>query len=126
MNRLGMIINVSHSSDETIAQAIEVSADPVVATHHGLRSVNNIPRNMPDELLKKRSSALTVPTGSPLHRGSFRVSCSPATMPGSVTVQLPRFRSLSSGTLFRIRSRPPASVRSCGRRSPIRRPTTRL
>jgi membrane dipeptidase len=52
-NRLGMVINVSHSSDETIAQAIEVSSDPILATHHGLRAVNNIPRNMPDELLKK-------------------------------------------------------------------------
>ncbi len=52
-NRLGMIINVSHGSDETIAQAIEVSTDPVLATHHGLRSVNDIPRNMPDELLRK-------------------------------------------------------------------------
>jgi membrane dipeptidase len=53
MNRLGMVINVSHSSDDTISQAIDVSDGPVVATHHGLRSVNNIPRNMPDWLLKK-------------------------------------------------------------------------
>src|SRR5436190_9549822 len=53
MNRLGMIINISHSSDETVAQAIDVSTDPIVATHHGLRSLNNIPRNMPDDLLKK-------------------------------------------------------------------------
>jgi len=52
-NRLGMVINVSHGSDETIAQAIDVSSDPLLATHHGLRSVNDIPRNMPDELLKK-------------------------------------------------------------------------
>ncbi len=52
-NRLGMVINVSHGSDETIAQAIEVSSDPVLATHHGLRSFNNIPRTMSDELLKK-------------------------------------------------------------------------
>jgi len=48
-----MVINISHASDETIAQAIEVSGDPLVATHHGLRSFNNIPRTMPDELLKK-------------------------------------------------------------------------
>ncbi|MBI3698070.1 MAG: membrane dipeptidase, partial [Acidobacteria bacterium] len=48
MNRLGMVINVSHGSEETIAQTIELSSDPVVATHHGLRSFNNIPRNMPD------------------------------------------------------------------------------
>ena len=52
-NRLGMVINVSHGSDETIAQAIELSSDPVLATHHGLRSFNDIPRTMPDDLLKK-------------------------------------------------------------------------
>jgi membrane dipeptidase len=52
-NRLGMVINVSHGSDETIAQAIDASTDPILATHHGLRSVNPIPRNMPDDLLKK-------------------------------------------------------------------------
>jgi membrane dipeptidase len=53
MNRLGMLINVSHASDETMEQTIDLSSDPVVATHHGLRSVNNIPRNIPDHLLKK-------------------------------------------------------------------------
>jgi membrane dipeptidase len=53
MNKLGMAINVSHSSDETISQAIDISDGPVIATHHGLRSVNDIPRNMPDWLLKK-------------------------------------------------------------------------
>jgi membrane dipeptidase len=53
MNRLGMVINISHASDETISQAIDVSSQPIVATHHGLRSLNNIPRNMPDDLLKK-------------------------------------------------------------------------
>jgi membrane dipeptidase len=53
MNRLGMVINVSHSADDTISQTIDVSDGPVVATHHGLRSVNNIPRNMPDWLVKK-------------------------------------------------------------------------
>ena len=56
MNRLGMVINVSHSSDETISQAIDLSADPIVATHHGLRHFNDIPRNMPDWLLKKLAS----------------------------------------------------------------------
>jgi membrane dipeptidase len=53
MNRLHLVINVSHSSDETMSQVIDVSDGPVIATHHGLRSVNNIPRNMPDWLLKK-------------------------------------------------------------------------
>lgn len=53
MNRLGMVINVSHASDEAMSQAIDASSDPVVATHHGLRAVNDIPRNIPEALLKK-------------------------------------------------------------------------
>lgn len=53
MNRLGMVINVSHASDEAIEQAIEISSDPVIATHHGLRAVNDIPRNMPEGLMRK-------------------------------------------------------------------------
>jgi membrane dipeptidase len=56
MNRLGMVINVSHASDEAISQTLDVSRDPVIATHHGLRSFNDIPRNMPDALLKKLAS----------------------------------------------------------------------
>jgi membrane dipeptidase len=56
MNRLGMMINVSHSSDAAISQAIDASDHPVVATHGGLRSVNDIPRLMPDGLLKKLAS----------------------------------------------------------------------
>ena len=52
-NRLGMVINVSHASDDAISQAIDISTDPVIATHHGLRQVNDIPRNMPDWLLQK-------------------------------------------------------------------------
>jgi membrane dipeptidase len=52
-NRLGMVINISHGSDETISQAIDASVDPVLATHHGLRSANDIPRTMPDALLRK-------------------------------------------------------------------------
>jgi membrane dipeptidase len=53
MNRLGMVINVSHASDETIEQALDVSSAPLVATHHGLRRFNNLPRNLPDGLAKK-------------------------------------------------------------------------
>jgi membrane dipeptidase len=71
MNRLGMIINVSHGSDETISQAIDVSTDPLVATHHGLRSVNNIPRNMPDDLVKKlaaKGGVIGFQIGSDFHK----------------------------------------------------------
>ena len=53
MNRLGMVINVSHASDETIAQTIAISTAPVVATHHGMRTLNDIPRNMTEDLMRK-------------------------------------------------------------------------
>ncbi len=53
MNRLGMVINVAHASDETIAQAVETSSAPIVSTHGGMRALNNIPRNMPDDLMRK-------------------------------------------------------------------------
>ncbi|MBK5293200.1 MAG: dipeptidase [Acidobacteriia bacterium] len=56
MNRLGMLINVSHASDATIDQVLDVSSKPVVASHHGLRRRNDIPRNMPDHLVKKLAS----------------------------------------------------------------------
>ena len=53
MNRLGMIINVSHAGDQTISQAIDVSDHPLVATHGGMRSIVDIPRCMPDDLMQK-------------------------------------------------------------------------
>lgn len=53
MNRLGMLINISHASDATIDQVLEISTSPVIASHHGLRRRNNIPRNMSDETLRK-------------------------------------------------------------------------
>jgi len=74
MNLLGMLINVSHASDETLEQAIDASAHPVVATHHGLRSVNDIPRLMPDHLLKKlaaKGGVMGFHIGCDFHSRSF-------------------------------------------------------
>src|SRR5260370_25749919 len=57
LNRLGMVINVSHASDDAISQAIDASNAPVIATHHGLRFYNDIPRNTPDRLPQKPGAA---------------------------------------------------------------------
>lgn len=70
MNRLGVVINVSHASDEAISQAIDISSDPVMATHHGMRSVNDIPRNMPDWLMKKlaaKGGVIGIQIGNEFH-----------------------------------------------------------
>jgi membrane dipeptidase len=51
MNRLGMLVDVSHVSDETFWDAIEVSRAPVIASHSSARALVDVPRNMSDEML---------------------------------------------------------------------------
>ncbi|MCD6445967.1 membrane dipeptidase [Candidatus Bathyarchaeota archaeon] len=52
MNKLGMAIDVSHCGDQTALDAIEASKDPVFITHCGARSLWNIKRLKPDEVLQ--------------------------------------------------------------------------
>jgi membrane dipeptidase len=52
-NRLGMMINASHGSQETIQQTAEVSSDPILLTHEGLRVFNDIPRTLTEETVRK-------------------------------------------------------------------------
>lgn len=56
MNRLGMVINVAHASNETILQAAEISRDPVLYSHGGSRHFVDTPRNISDEAAKKIAS----------------------------------------------------------------------
>ncbi len=53
MNRLGMLVDVSHVSDETMSDAVDVSKAPIVATHSSARALSNVPRNIPDDLLRR-------------------------------------------------------------------------
>lgn len=52
MNRLGMIIDISHVSDATFYQALLVSQSPVIASHSSSRELTNHPRNMTDDMLR--------------------------------------------------------------------------
>jgi membrane dipeptidase len=52
MNRLGMIIDISHVSDATFYQALLVSQAPVIASHSSSRELTNHPRNMTDDMLR--------------------------------------------------------------------------
>ena len=48
MNRLGLVVDVSHASRQTMMQAVEVSATPIVASHSCVRSLCDHPRNLDD------------------------------------------------------------------------------
>ena len=52
MNRLGMIVDISHVSDKTFYDALEISRAPIMASHSSSRTLTNHPRNMTDEMLK--------------------------------------------------------------------------
>jgi membrane dipeptidase len=52
MNRLGVMVDVSHSSEQTTLQAIAASRAPVIASHSALRALNDIPRNLSDKALQ--------------------------------------------------------------------------
>jgi membrane dipeptidase len=53
MNRLGMLVDVSHVSDETMSDALDVSKAPIIASHSSARALSNVPRNIPDDLLRR-------------------------------------------------------------------------
>ena len=52
MNRLGMLVDVSHVSDKTMADAIATSKAPVFASHSSCRALANIPRNVTDDQIR--------------------------------------------------------------------------
>jgi membrane dipeptidase len=52
MNRLGMVVDVSHVSDATVRDVLETSSAPIIASHSCCRALCDLPRNLPDTLLR--------------------------------------------------------------------------
>jgi membrane dipeptidase len=52
MNRLGMMVDVSHVSDDTFADVLRVTRAPVIASHSSCRALADHPRNMSDDMLR--------------------------------------------------------------------------
>jgi membrane dipeptidase len=52
MNRLGMMVDISHVSDKTFYRTLVITRAPVIASHSGARALCNAPRNMTDDMLR--------------------------------------------------------------------------
>lgn len=52
MNRLGMMVDISHVADKTFYDALEISEAPIIASHSACRALTNAPRNMTDDMIR--------------------------------------------------------------------------
>lgn len=52
MNRIGMIVDVSHVSDKTFYDVLQVTAKPVIASHSSCRTISDVPRNLTDDMMR--------------------------------------------------------------------------
>jgi membrane dipeptidase len=53
MNRIGMLVDVSHVSDKTMSDVLDISIAPVIASHSSARALGDRTRNIPDDLLRR-------------------------------------------------------------------------
>ena len=98
MNRLGMLINVAHASNETILQTVEASRDPVLFSHGGSRHFVDIPRNLGDEAAKKiaaKGGVICLQFGNTFNNRDYYDTLPRNRVFGDVSTMLKQFTGLS-------------------------------
>ena len=118
LNRSGVLVDLSHVSDDTMRQAIEVSEAPVIFSHSSARALCDVTRNVPDDVLElvRRTARVVMvtfvpsfvaPEGAAMNRealASERARCAPSTR----TIPTRSARRWTSGGTRSRRSRRPS------------------
>lgn len=77
LNRLGVMVDVSHVSDETFADALEESRAPLIASHSSMRAISGHPRNMTDDMIRAmaaKGGIVMINYHAPFLNEQFRVA----------------------------------------------------
>ena len=77
LNRLGMMVDVSHVADKTFYDTLETTTAPVIASHSSCRAIANSPRNFTDDMLRalaKNGGVIMINYHSPFLSEEFRVA----------------------------------------------------
>jgi len=81
LNRLGVMVDVSHVSDKTFYDTLEVTTAPVIASHSSCRAISDSPRNMTDDMLRalaKNGGVIMINYNAGFISETFRAAQPPA------------------------------------------------